>query len=448
MGSLGDRLIGYLPRYAPYVATSPWLANKLANLRKDVPRLRGWSEQYAGLSAKRSLPQWRRAWQEPARRVGTPDARTVAFFADTFNRYFEPENIKAALDVLTAAGLSVELPPSLPSPARGGGAGWGPSRPLCCGRTFLAVGLVDEARKEAERCVAALAPFVGREFPSSGSSRAASSASATRSRRWSRARIMRGCWRRTHSCSRSFWRARRRRARSKLLAQTGGQARRCCTATAIRNPSARCRRSRRPRWYLDLAVETVETSVAAWPARWLLRDTIDVSLKMAELSLPAVRKADADTAIVADGTSCRHQIEDGADREALHVARVLGDEPLVRGWFTRQAKARMPTAAMPSARRGPERLRETLREIVRMAGRPDRATAVGKNKSSGEGEAFAHAVSSLGKKIGAKLHITGGAQALRFKPGAKRVGSSTTRPWLRALGDPCSAKCCTAPSCP
>ena len=53
-------------------------------------------------------------------------------------------------------------------------------------------------------------------------------------------------------------------------------------------------------------------------------DTIDVSLAMGELSLlPAVRKADADTLIVADGTSCRHQIHDGTGREALHVARVL-----------------------------------------------------------------------------------------------------------------------------
>jgi Fe-S oxidoreductase len=53
-------------------------------------------------------------------------------------------------------------------------------------------------------------------------------------------------------------------------------------------------------------------------------DTIDVSMAMGELSLlPAVRKADADTIIVADGTSCRHQIHDGAEREALHVARVL-----------------------------------------------------------------------------------------------------------------------------
>jgi hypothetical protein len=53
-------------------------------------------------------------------------------------------------------------------------------------------------------------------------------------------------------------------------------------------------------------------------------DTIDVSLKMAELSLlPAVRRADADTLVIADGTSCRHQIRDGSGREALHVARVL-----------------------------------------------------------------------------------------------------------------------------
>ena len=45
---------------------------------------------------------------------------------------------------------------------------------------------------------------------------------------------------------------------------------------------------------------------------------------MAELSLlPAIRRADEATLIVADGTSCRHQIKDGAERNALHVARVL-----------------------------------------------------------------------------------------------------------------------------
>ena len=50
----------------------------------------------------------------------------------------------------------------------------------------------------------------------------------------------------------------------------------------------------------------------------------EASMAMGELSLlPAVRKADPDTLVVADGTSCRHQIADGADRQAIHVAQVL-----------------------------------------------------------------------------------------------------------------------------
>ena len=50
----------------------------------------------------------------------------------------------------------------------------------------------------------------------------------------------------------------------------------------------------------------------------------EISMKMAELSLlPKVRTAGDDVLVVADGTSCRHQIRDGAQRDALHAARVL-----------------------------------------------------------------------------------------------------------------------------
>ena len=75
----------------------------------------------------------------------------------------------------------------------------------------------------------------------------------------------------------------------------------------------------------ELAVETVESSCCGMAGAFGYgADTIDDSLKMAELSLlPAVRRAEADTLVVADGTSCRQQIKDGAGREALHVARVL-----------------------------------------------------------------------------------------------------------------------------
>jgi Fe-S oxidoreductase len=74
-----------------------------------------------------------------------------------------------------------------------------------------------------------------------------------------------------------------------------------------------------------LSVETIESSCCGMAGSFGYNaSTIDVSRKMGELSLlPAVRRAGADTLIVADGTSCRHQIHDGAEREAAHVARVL-----------------------------------------------------------------------------------------------------------------------------
>ena len=86
----------------------------------------------------------------------------------------------------------------------------------------------------------------------------------------------------------------------------------------------------------ELKVETVESSCCGMAGAFGYEAAhYDVSMKMAEASLlPAVRKTDADTLLVADGTSCRHQIHDGlrigggppasvAQREAMHVAQVL-----------------------------------------------------------------------------------------------------------------------------
>ena len=75
----------------------------------------------------------------------------------------------------------------------------------------------------------------------------------------------------------------------------------------------------------ELTVETVESSCCGMAGAFGYRaDTIDVSLAMAELSLfPALRQAGPDDLVVADGTSCRHQIHDGLGRQAEHVARVL-----------------------------------------------------------------------------------------------------------------------------
>ena len=75
----------------------------------------------------------------------------------------------------------------------------------------------------------------------------------------------------------------------------------------------------------ELTVETIESSCCGMAGAFGYHaDTVDVSLAMGELSLlPAVRNAPADAIIVADGTSCRHQIKDGTGRDAVHVARVI-----------------------------------------------------------------------------------------------------------------------------
>jgi Fe-S oxidoreductase len=93
-----------------------------------------------------------------------------------------------------------------------------------------------------------------------------------------------------------------------------------------------------------LAVETVESSCCGMAGAFGYgADTFDVSLAMGELSLlPAVRAADEETLIVADGTSCRHQIRDGTGREPLHVARVLAASLRKKKLDSKQRSAAAP----------------------------------------------------------------------------------------------------------
>jgi FAD/FMN-containing dehydrogenase/Fe-S oxidoreductase len=309
--SLRDRLIGYLPRYAPLAAEWP----RLANLRNDKPRLRQWSEQHAGLSVRRSLPRWRAdAWREGAPFIAGRGARELAFFADTFNRYFEPENVEAALAVLAAAGYAVHLPPP---PA-------GSRRPLCCGRTFLAVGLVEQARREAERCIAAFAPLLSRGIPVVGLEPSCilgfrdeipALVTSEDARRLAENALLLEEFLAREADAGALKLALKPVAKRALLHGHCHQ----------KSFGAMAAVERALKLVPDLGVETVETSCCGMAGAFGYgADTIDVSLKMAELALlPAVRRAEADTLVVADGVSCRQQIADGSGREALHVARVL-----------------------------------------------------------------------------------------------------------------------------
>jgi FAD/FMN-containing dehydrogenase/Fe-S oxidoreductase len=311
--TLHDRVVGWLPRFAPYAARF----SRLANLRDKSPWLRRLSEKLTRLSARRSLPQWRAdIYQDRSDWTYDTSAPTgdVVLFADTFNRYFEPEHLRDARKVLTAGGYRVIA--ALPSD--------GDPRPLCCGRTFLAVGAVEEAKREMERTVAALAPFAARGIPILGLE---------------------------PSCLLSF--------RDELLALFNTDDAKALASQSLLLEEFLAREKAEGRLNLPLAplpkkallhghchqksfgamgavesvlklvpeleVKPIESSCCGMAGAFGYdADTIDVSLKMGELSLiPAVRKAPEDALIVADGTSCRHQIADDSGRGAMHVASVL-----------------------------------------------------------------------------------------------------------------------------
>ncbi len=308
--TLRDRLIAHLPRYAPWAARLPWLANATHWLPGAAALL----ERVAGLSAQRRLPAWRGdAFRDATLRKSSGAGRAVVLFADTFNRYFEPENLRAAVTVLEAAGYAVEIA----TPPEG-------ERPLCCGRTYLSAGMLDEARAEARRVLAALKPALDRGVPVVGLE---PSCLYTFADEYTVLGLgaEAGALALAATTFEEFIARERAAGRFDLPLKSGPKKALLhghCHQKAFGAMDAL-------RQTLGLVpgmdVGVVESSCCGMAGSFGYEaEHVAVSRAMAEQSLlPAVRAADADTLIVADGTSCRHQIADGASRQAVHVARVL-----------------------------------------------------------------------------------------------------------------------------
>lgn len=310
--SARDRLIAYLPRYAPYVARMPWLVN----LHDRVPGLPWLRERLLGFAARRPLPRWSSRPFRPAEAVAGPgDGREVVLFADTFNRYFEPENLRDALAVLRAGGYRVHLP----RPADGG------RRPLCCGRSFLAAGLVDEAKFEARRLVSALLPFAQRGVPIVGLE-----PSCLLTLRDELGVMLPGeessVLARAAVLLEEFLAAEAEAGRLDLPLRALPQKRALVHGHCHQKALSGMKAVEQVLGLVpELSVELVESSCCGMAGAFGYQaETLEVSKAMAEQTLlPAVRQADENTLIIADGTSCRHLIADGGARQAHHVARVL-----------------------------------------------------------------------------------------------------------------------------
>jgi FAD/FMN-containing dehydrogenase/Fe-S oxidoreductase len=307
--SLKDKLIARLPQHAPSLARFA----PIVNLRDRIPGLAALAEAVTGVSKRRSLPRWRRDYFRPeeyeTRQSAGPE---VALLADTFNMYFEPENLRAAVSVLQAAGYRVSI--ATPEAER---------RPLCCGRTYLAAGMIEEARAEAKRTVRALAPFLARNVPIVGLEPAC--VLGLRDEFPALVPESEGLATATLTLEEFIVQERAGGRFAPGLAATPFKRAlvhgHCHQKAFDLMPSVARALSLIP----ELDVSVLDTGCCGmagafgYDARY-----IDVSLKMAEESLlPSIRQADDETVIVADGTSCRHQIRDGAGRSAIHVARLM-----------------------------------------------------------------------------------------------------------------------------
>jgi FAD/FMN-containing dehydrogenase/Fe-S oxidoreductase len=317
--TLKDKLVASLPDYAAKASRFAWLLN----LRNTLPGAPWLGEKLLGFSARRTLPTWRTDifWRNKALSTDFVDReealqraqageRVAVLFVDTFNGVFESENAWAAARVLRAAGYSLH------TVSKEGGH-------HCCGRTFLATGMVEEAKAKAGALIEALAPLARAGVAVVGLE---------------------------PSCLLTL--------RDEALVMGLGEPAEAVSRQALLFEEFIAREIKAGRFALPLkpapgpillhghchqkafgAVspiidvlklipgaqpELIESSCCGMAGSFGYEASHhDVSMQMAEASLlPAIRKQPG-AIVVADGTSCRHQIADGADREAWHVAKLL-----------------------------------------------------------------------------------------------------------------------------
>ncbi|MDE2661499.1 MAG: FAD-binding protein [Gemmatimonadota bacterium] len=307
-----DRALAYLPRYAPLVSR----AAPLVNLRNRIPALARLGERVGGLAADRPLPRWssqpfslpsRLPAGLPARDNGAP---RVALFVDTFTRYFEPENAHAAVRVLARAGYRVEEAVTA-------------GRPLCCGRTFLNAGLVEEARTELDRTVRALGRFVARGIPVVGLEPSC-------------LLTLRDELPVLDSGPEAAEVADRARLLTEWLVEAAALDRLDLAPLPVRRVRVHGHCHEKAfgadgptldvlRAIPDLEVEPIPAGCCGMAGSFGYEaEHAEVSRRVAELELlPTVRKLRDDEWLIANGTSCRHQVADLANATGRHVVNVL-----------------------------------------------------------------------------------------------------------------------------
>jgi Fe-S oxidoreductase len=293
--------LGWLPLWAALAQRAPGLAN-LAFRDPRTARMLRWG---AGIDQRRQLPrlarQSLRSWAKE-RRPTSGDRPPLLLWPDTFTDYFAPAVGRAAVDLLERAGYSVQTP----------------TQALCCGLTWISTGQLGRAKKTLARTVAALAEYADRGVPVVGLE-----PSCTAVLRADAAELLDGP--RAHRLAASV------HTLAELLERTPGwEPPDLSDVRVIAQPH--CHHASVLGWATDeallrragAAVQRVGGCCGLAGNFGMEKGHYDVSVAVAEHDLlPAVRAAAPGTMVLADGFSCRTQLDQLGGVRAISLAELL-----------------------------------------------------------------------------------------------------------------------------
>jgi FAD/FMN-containing dehydrogenase/Fe-S oxidoreductase len=307
--------LGWLPRWTGLTARSPWLA-RLANASLRTAPVAALAKRLGGIDARRDLPRFApqtfRQWF--AARPAGPHANTpaatasgartpVLLWVDTFTNAFTPQVGQAAVKVLEAAGYEVRVT----------------GEQVCCGLTWISTGQLDGARRQLRRSLRALAPALDAGVPVVGLE-----PSCTAALRRDAAELLPGD-------ERAAALGGAVKTLAELLTATDGWSPPDLSdVTGVAQPH--CHQHAVLGWSADAALlRDAGASVSAVGGCCGLagnfgaeRGHYDVSVAVAETALlPAVRNAGEGATVLADGFSCRTQLDQLAGVPGTHLAELL-----------------------------------------------------------------------------------------------------------------------------
>jgi FAD/FMN-containing dehydrogenase/Fe-S oxidoreductase len=298
--------LGWLPRWSGVAARLPKLVNALLGNRA----LASVAKRLGGIDSRRPLPMFaprtfRQWFHDRTEVVGTSVGTPVLLWVDTFTDHFSPEVGRAAVQVLEDAGYSVRIT----------------AEPVCCGLTWISTGQLDGARRQLEKTLAALEPAL-----TEGIAIVGLEPSCTAVLRADLTELL-------PDDPRSVRVATATRTLAELLGAT----------TSWAPPSlsdvhgiaqTHCHQHAILGWDADARllagagadIRSVGGCCGLAGNFGVERGHYDVSVAVAETALlPAVRALDADAVVLADGFSCRTQLEQLSERRGRHLAEILAE---------------------------------------------------------------------------------------------------------------------------